>query len=63
MDGTIFREMDQVGKDAILLRHNQLRQKVANGEEENQPAAGNMKKMVGRQDCYTFAYIHCQGME
>lgn len=46
MDGTIFREMDQAGKDTILLRHNQLRQKVANGEEENQPAAGNMRKLV-----------------
>lgn len=50
MDGTIFREMDQAGKDTMLLRHNQLRQKVANGEEENQPAAGNMRKLVWNEE-------------
>ena len=38
--------MDQEAKDRILLRHNELRQKLAGGEEENQPAAGNMRKMV-----------------
>ena len=38
--------MNQEGKDRILLRHNELRQKLASGEEEYQPAAGNMRKMV-----------------
>lgn len=50
MDGTIFREMDQAGKDTILLRHNELRQKVAKGMEENQPAAGNMRKLVWNEE-------------
>jgi len=54
-DGLIFREMDQDGKDRILLRHNELRQKLASGEEENHPAAGNMRKMVWNEELETIA--------
>ena len=46
MEGIIFRQLDQAGKEKILLRHNELRQKLAGGEEENQPGAKNMKKLV-----------------
>merc|ERR1712183_543286 len=42
----VFRTLSQEGKDAILAKHNQLRRKVAKGEEANQPAAANMKEMV-----------------
>ena len=63
MDGTIFREMDQAGKDTILLRHNQLRQKVAKGEEENQPAAGNMRKLVSIRIFYIYFYPCPAGVE
>lgn len=30
----------------IVSAHNRLRQKVANGQERNQPSASNMKEMV-----------------
>merc|ERR1711970_1002200 len=42
----IFRTLSNGGKDAILAKHNQLRRKVAKGEEANQPAAANMREMV-----------------
>merc|ERR1719435_529434 len=42
----VFRTLSQEGKDAIVAKHNQLRRKVAKGEEANQPAAANMKEMV-----------------
>lgn len=43
---TIFRTVSSEGKAAILDRHNQLRRKVAKGQEWPQPAATNMKKLV-----------------
>merc|ERR1712212_1404950 len=42
----VFRTLSQEGKEAILAKHNQLRRKVAKGEEANQPAAANMREMV-----------------
>ena len=49
---TIFRELSPEAKAAILDRHNQLRRRVASGQETGgvngpQPQASNMKKMVG----------------
>jgi len=48
---TIFRELSADAKQAILDKHNELRRKVAKGEETNgapgpQPAAANMRKLV-----------------
>ena len=43
---TIFRTVSSKGKAAILDRHNQLRRKVAKGQERSQPPAANMKKLV-----------------
>ena len=42
------REMTEAGKAAIVDKHNELRRKVAKGEETNgpQPAASNMRKLV-----------------
>jgi len=41
----IFRTITNEGKNAILDRHNELRSKVAYGQEGWQPAAANMRKM------------------
>jgi len=48
---TIFRELSADAKQAILDKHNELRRKVAKGEETDgapgpQPAAANMRKLV-----------------
>merc|ERR1711970_1135967 len=45
----------QGGKDLILQRHNELRQKVAAGQEEGQPGASNMRKMVWNDELATIA--------
>ena len=48
---TSFRELSAAAKAAILERHNELRRRVAKGEEEGginppQPQAANMRKLV-----------------
>ena len=48
---TIFRELSSTAKQVILDKHNELRRRVAKGEETGginapQPGASNMKKMV-----------------
>ena len=42
----VFRTLSPEGKDAILERHNKLRSKVALGQEDYQPSAANMRKLV-----------------
>merc|ERR1711970_424124 len=54
-EGMIFNGLTQAGKDLILKRHNELRQKVAAGEEEGQPGASNMRKMVWNEELATIA--------
>ena len=48
---TSFRELSAAAKAAILERHNELRRRVAKGEEDGginppQPQAANMRKLV-----------------
>ena len=55
---TIFRELSSAAKDAILEKHNELRRRVAKGEETGginppQQAASNMKKLVRTGHCKT----------
>jgi len=52
---TIFRQLDATGKQAILDKHNELRRKVAKGEEAGQPAAANMKQMVWNDELEAIA--------
>merc|ERR1712183_847602 len=47
---TIFRELSQIGKDAILDKHNELRRRVAKGEQAGQPPAANMRKLVWNEE-------------
>ena len=44
----IFGALSAEAKQALLDRHNELRRRVAKGEETNgpQPAAANMRKLV-----------------
>ena len=53
---TIFRELSSGAKEAILEKHNELRRRVAKGEETGginspQPGATNMKKLVRTGHC------------
>ena len=53
---TIFRELSSAAKDAILAKHNELRRRVAKGEETGginspQPGASNMRKLVRTTPC------------
>merc|ERR1719339_738658 len=40
------RGMSEELSKVMLDKHNQLRRKLAKGEQENQPSAANMKKLV-----------------
>ena len=42
----INNEMTEAMKQEILDKHNELRAKVANGQEAGQPSATNMKKLI-----------------
>ena len=37
--------LDEASKNEILDKHNELRARVANGQEPGQPSAANMKKL------------------
>ena len=43
---TKVRGLSEEARNKILEKHNQLRRKVAKGEEAGQPPAANMRKMV-----------------
>ena len=45
---TVSRDLSDTAKVAIVAKHNELRAKVARGEETNgpQPKASNMRKLV-----------------
>ena len=40
------RGMSEELSKVMLAKHNQLRRKLAKGEQENEPSAANMKKLV-----------------
>jgi len=57
---TIYRELSASAKQAILDKHNELRRRVAKGEETGginppQPQASNMKKMVWNNELEAIA--------
>ena len=52
---TIFRQLSSAGKQAILDKHNELRGKVAKGQQSDQPGATNMRKVVWSQELETIA--------
>ena len=69
---TSFRELSAAAKAAILERHNELRRRVAKGEEEGginppQPQAANMRKLVrgggGAGAGWMPTVLHCAGVE
>lgn len=43
---TILKGMTGAGKATILAKHNELRRRVAKGEESGQPAAADMRELV-----------------
>ena len=43
---TVSRVFTEVGQKALLDTFNEVRRTIAYGEEEGQPPAANMKKMV-----------------
>ena len=45
---TRTRGVTAEGRRRILASHNQLRRRVAKGEERGQPGAANMRRMVTR---------------
>jgi len=45
-DAGFIRGFTTAGKDLILQKHNELRSKVASGNEAGQPAATNMRRLV-----------------
>merc|ERR1711892_971212 len=58
--GATFSGVSEAGKAAILDRHNELRRRVAKGEELGginppQPQASNMKKLVWNEELATIA--------
>ena len=57
---TTLRQLSEESKAAILDKHNELRRRVAKGEETSglsgpQPAAANMRKMVWSEELETVA--------
>ena len=67
---TSFRELSAAAKAAILERHNELRRRVAKGEEDGginppQPQAANMRKLVrgGAGAGWMPTVLHCAGVE
>jgi len=50
-----FRGLSEAGKRIILDRHNELRSRVAQGQERNQPSASNMRKLVWNDELAVIA--------
>ena len=54
---TINRKLTADAKQAILDKHNELRRKVAKGEQRGQPKASNMKKLVWNSELESIAQV------
>merc|ERR1712055_307662 len=52
---TKSRGMTQASKEAVLAKHNELRRKVAKGEEAGQPGASNMRELVWDEELEAIA--------
>merc|ERR1712013_613325 len=52
---TILRGMTNAGKAATLAKHNELRRRVAKGEEPGQPGAGDMRELVWDEELEAIA--------
>jgi len=55
---TVARSFSESGKNLILAKHNELRRKVAKGEQKEpkqQPSASNMKKLIWNEELATIA--------
>jgi len=52
---TKSRGMTQASKEAVLAKHNELRRKVAKGEEADQPGASNMRELVWDEELEAIA--------
>ena len=54
---TVERDLTEAAKQALVDKHNELRRKVARGEETNgpQPAASNMRKLVWNEELAVIA--------
>ena len=54
---TVERDLTEAAKQGLVDKHNELRRKVARGEETNgpQPAASNMKKVVWNDELAVIA--------
>jgi len=47
--------MSQASKEAVLAKHNELRRKVAKGEEAGQPGSSNMRELVWDEELEAIA--------
>ena len=62
----LYAGLEDWARELLLNKHNELRQRVASGGEEGQPAASNMRKLVWSEELETTAQRwadQCQGEE
>jgi len=60
----LYAGLDPWAREMLLNKHNELRQRVASGGEEGQPAASNMRKLVWSEELENTAQRwadQCQG--
>ena len=55
MEISKYREVTEEGKKVIVDKHNELRRRVAMGQEKNQPPASNMREIIWNDELATIA--------